>query len=74
MYVDLVEALVSPALKSTKESCATLTTSGDDIIGQTSQCELLVEGDMLPQVVVISKVYQEAYTLHNVPLSLMWGR
>ena len=74
MYADPVEALVSLAPKSTKESCAALTTSGDDIIGQTSQCELLVEGDMLPQVVVISKVYQEAYTLHNVPLSLMWGR
>ena len=42
------EALVSLALKSTKGSCATPTTSGDDIIGQMSQCELLVEDDMLP--------------------------
>jgi len=45
------------------------TTSGEDIIGQTRQCELLVEGDMLPQVVAIGKVYEEAITLHNVPLS-----
>jgi len=34
-----------------------------------SQCELLVEGDIFPQVVAIGKVYQEATTLHNVPLS-----
>ena len=69
MYAEPIEALVSPAAKSTKESCAAPTTSGDDIIGQTSQCERLVEGGMLPQVVVIGKVYQETTTLHNVPLS-----
>jgi len=63
------EALVSPAPKSSKGSCAALTTSKEDIIGQTSQCELLVKDDMLPQVVAIGKVYQEATTLHNVPLS-----
>jgi len=34
-----------------------------------SQCELLVEGNMLPQVLAIGKVYQEATTLHNVLLS-----
>jgi len=67
--VEPVEALVRPAPKSTKGSCAAPTTSGEDIIGQTSQCELLVKGDMLPQVVAIEKVYQEATTLHNVPLS-----
>ena len=44
-------------------------TSGEDVIGQTSQCELLVEGGMLPQVVVIGKVYQKATTLHNVSFS-----
>jgi len=47
----------------------TPTTSGGDVIGQISQCELLVEGDIFPQVVAIGKVYQEATTLHNVPLS-----
>jgi len=34
-----------------------------------SQCELLVEGGIFPQVVVIGKVYEESTTLHNVPLS-----
>ena len=37
-----IQPLVSPTPKSTKESCATPTTSGDDIIGQTRECELLV--------------------------------
>jgi len=66
---ELIQPLVSSAPKSTKGSCATPTTSGQDIIGQTRQCELLVEGDMLPQVVAIGKVYEEVTTLHNVPLS-----
>ena len=61
--------LVSPAPKSTKGSCAAPTTSGEDIIGQTRLCELLVEGGMLPQVVAIGKLYEEATTLHNVHLS-----
>jgi len=69
VYAEPVEAQVSPTPKSTKGSCATPTTSGEDIIGQMSQCELLVEGDIFPQVVAIGKVYQEATTLHNVPLS-----
>ena len=64
-----IQPLVSPAPKSTKGSCAAPTTLGEDIIGQTRQCELLVEGNMLPQVVAIGKVYEEATTLHNVPLS-----
>jgi len=34
----VVHALVSPAPKSTKRSCAAPTTSGEDVIGQTSQC------------------------------------
>jgi len=34
-----------------------------------SQCDLLVEGGIFPQVVAIGKVYQEATTSHNVPLS-----
>ena len=67
-----VQALISLAPKSTKGSCATPTTSREDIIGWTRQCELLVEGDMLPQVVAIGKVYEEVTTLHNV--SLMWRR
>jgi len=69
VYAEPVEALVSPTPKSTKGSCTTPTTSGEDIIGQTSQCKLLVEGNMFPQVVAIGKVYQEATTLHNVHLS-----
>jgi len=64
-----IQPLVSPAPKSTKGSCAAPTTSEEDIIGQTRQCELLLEGDMLPQVVAIGKVYEETTTLHNVPLS-----
>jgi len=55
-----IQPLVSPTPKSTKESCATSTTSGDDIIGQTRECELLVAGDKLPQVVALGKVYEEA--------------
>jgi len=54
---------------SIKGSCVAPTTSGEDIIGQTSQWELLVEGSMLPQVVAIGKVYQEVTTLHNVPFT-----
>ena len=69
VYVEPVEALVSLAPKSIKGSCVTPTTSGEDITSQTSQCELLVEGGMLPQVVAIGKVYQVATTLHNVPLT-----
>jgi len=69
VYAKPVEALVSLAPKSTKGSCVTPTTSREDIIGQTSQFELLVEGDMLPQVVAIGKVSQQATTSHNVPLS-----
>jgi len=65
-----IQPPVIPTLKSTMGSCAASTTSGDDIIDQTRKCELLVEGDMLPQVVAIGKVYEEATTLHNVPLSL----
>jgi len=68
VYVEPTKALVSPAPKSTKGSCVTPITSGEDIIGQR-QCELLVEGDMFLQVLAIGKVYQEATTLHNVPLS-----
>ena len=64
-----VQVLVSPAPKSTKGSCETLTTSGEDIIGRTKECELLVEGSKDPQVVAIRKVYEEATILHNVPLS-----
>ena len=70
VYAQPLELHVSPAPKSTKGSCATPTTSGEDIIGQMSQCELLVEGGIFPQVLAIGKVYEEATTLHNVPLSL----
>jgi len=68
--VEPIQPLVSPAPKSTKGSCASPTTSGEDIIGQTRQCGLLIEGGMLPQVVAVGKVYEETTTLHNVPLSL----
>ena len=64
-----VQVLVSLAPKSIKGSCAAPTTSGEDIICHTRECELVVEGDMLPRVVAIGKVYEEATTLHNVPLS-----
>ena len=66
---ELLESHVSTAPKSTKRSCATPTTSEGDVIGQISQCELLIEGDIFPQVVAIEKVYQEGTTLHNIPLS-----
>jgi len=67
--VEPLEAHVSPAPKSTKGSFVALTTSGEDIIGQMSQYELLVEDEFFPQMVAIGKVYQEATTLHNVTLS-----
>jgi len=64
-----IQPLVSPTPKSTKGSCAAApTTSGDDI-GQTRECELLVAGGKLPRVVALGKVYEEATTLHNIPLS-----
>jgi len=69
VFAELPEAKVSPAPNNTKGSCVAPTTSREDIICQTSQCELLVEDDMFPQVVAIGKVYQEATTLHNIPLS-----
>ena len=59
---------VSPFPKSTKGSCAAPTTSGEDIIRQTRECELLVAGSKLPQVVALGRVYEETTTLHNVPL------
>jgi len=64
-----IQPFVSPTPKSTNGSCAAPTTSGDDIIGQTRECELLVTGDKLPRVVALGKVYEESTTLHNVPLS-----
>jgi len=64
-----IEPLVSPTPKSIKGSCASPPTSGDDIIEQTKDCELLVVGGKLPRVVALGKVYQDATTLHNVPLS-----
>ncbi|XP_068499998.1 uncharacterized protein [Phaseolus vulgaris] len=69
LCVEPIEPLVSPTPKSTKGSCAAPPTSGDDIIGQTKDCELLVVGGKLPLVVALGKVYQDATTLHNVLLS-----
>jgi len=69
LCVELIQPLISLTPKSTKGSCATPTTSGDGIIGKTRECELLVVADKLPQVVALGKVYEEATTLHNVPLS-----
>jgi len=43
-----IQPLISPTPKSTKGSCPTPTTSGDDIIGQTRECELLVATGKLP--------------------------
>jgi len=48
LCAELIQPLVSPTPKSTKGSCATPTTSEEDIIGRTKQCELLVTGDKLP--------------------------
>jgi len=64
-----IQPLVSPTPKSTKGSCVALKTSGDDIIVRTRECGLLVASGKLPQVVALGKVYEEATTLHNVPLS-----
>jgi len=69
-----IQPLASPGPKSTKGSCAAPTTSGENIIGQTKECEPLVAGDNLPQVVALGNVYQEATTLHNVLSPLMWQR
>jgi len=69
LCVEPIQPLVSPTPKSTKGSCAAPTSSGDDIIGQMRECELLVAGGKLPQVVTLGKVFEEATTLHNVPLS-----
>jgi len=66
---ELLDLHVSLAPKSTKGSCAVPTTLGEDIIGQMSQCEVLVEVNIFPQVVAIGKVYEEAIGLHNVHLS-----
>ena len=68
LCVGPIQPLVSSTPKSTKGSCAAPTTSGDDI-RQTRECELLVAGSKLPRVVALGKVYEEATTLHNVPLS-----
>jgi len=62
---------VTPTLRSTKGSCAAPTTSGD-VIGQISQCQLLLEDDIFPQVVAIGKVFEGATTLHNVSLPRRW--
>jgi len=51
--VESIQPLVSPAPKSIKRICVAPTTPGKDIIGQTRECELLVVGNMLPQVVAI---------------------
>jgi len=64
-----IQPLISPTPKSTEGSCAAPTTSGDDIIGQTKECELLVAAGKLPQVVALGNVYEVATTLHNIPLS-----
>jgi len=48
-----IQPLVSPTPKSTKGSYAAPTTSREDIIGQTKECELLVVGDKLPQVATL---------------------
>ena len=64
-----IQPLVRPTPKSIKGSYATPTTSREDMIGKTRECELLVACDKLPQVVTLGKVYEEATTLHNVPLS-----
>jgi len=69
LCVEPIQPLVSPTPKSTKGSCGAPTTSGDDIIGQMRECELLVKGGKLLQVVALGKVYEEATTLYNVPLS-----
>jgi len=69
LCTESIQPLVIPTPKSTKGSCAAPTTSRDDIIGQTRECELLVAADKLPRVVALGKVYEEATTLHNVPLS-----
>ena len=69
LCAESIQPLVSPTPKSTKGSCAAPTTSGDDIIGQIKDCELLVAGGKLPRVVALGKVYEEVTTLHNVPLS-----
>jgi len=73
---------VAPTLKSTEGICATPTTSGD-VIGQISQCELLLEDDLIPWMVGIRKIFEGTTfdgkilgplpsTLHNVALPLMW--
>ena len=64
-----IQPLVGTTPKCTKGSCAATTISGDDITGQTRECELLIVGGKLPQVVALGKVYEETTTLHNVPLS-----
>jgi len=68
-----VEPFVAPTLRSTKGSCAAATTSRD-VIGQISQCELLIEDAIIPLVVATGKVFEVATTLHNVCLPLMWWR
>ena len=69
--VEPIHPLVSPTPKSTNGSCAAPTTSGDDIIGQMRECELLVAGGKLPRVVALGKVYEETTTFISL---LMWRR
>ena len=56
---------MGPTLKSTKRSCTTFTTSGDDI-GQICQCELLIKDGFIPQVAAIGKLFEGTITLHNM--------
>ena len=66
------ELIVSPTPNSTKGSCAAPPTSGDDINGQTEDCELLVVGDKLPQVVALGKVYKNATTFTTKKICKKW--
>jgi len=51
-----IQPLVRPTPKSIKGSYTTPTTSEEDMIGKTRECELLVAGSKLPQVVALGKV------------------
>jgi len=60
--------MLVPSQENKWDLCNSYNVSGD-VIGQISQCELIIEDNIFPQVVDIGKVYQEVTTLHNISLS-----
>jgi len=74
VYAESVEVLVSPAHKSTKGSFAAPSTSGEDIIDQMSQCELLVEAACFLRWCPLEKSIKRPPLYITFLSPLMWRR